>query len=183
MHFYRPIVPLRTISSAVWSGTKIHIFVLHGFLSIWLGGRLELFVHYLLDTHRSVCCWEGYVMADCCIVVLSHKLDMLFIVEVQQGNDNMLFRLLHFAYTIFAFKLWVVTVCLAPTHFCALSKHMWLKCRYWWDLWLPVVRFNLKNVKKFVVFWWNELTKTFPSFVATKSGNELMERKYALKFL
>jgi len=48
-------------------------------------------VHYLLDTHRSVCCWEGYVMADCCIVVLSHKLDLLFIVEVQQGNDNMLF--------------------------------------------------------------------------------------------
>jgi hypothetical protein len=95
MHFYRPIVPLRTISSAVWSGTKIHIFVLHGFLSIWLGGRLELFVHYLLDTHRSVCCWEGYVMADCCIVVPSHKLDMLFIVEVQQGNDNMLFWLLH----------------------------------------------------------------------------------------
>jgi hypothetical protein len=62
-------------------------------------------------------------------------------------------------------------------------KHMWLKCRYWWDLWLPVVCFNLKNVKTFVVFWWNELTKTFPSFVATKSGNELMERKYALKFL
>jgi hypothetical protein len=93
MHFYRSIVPLCSISSAVWSGTKIHVFVLPGFLSIWLGGRLELFVHYLLDTQRSVCCWEG--LADCCILVPSHKLDMLLIVEVQQVNDSMLFWLLH----------------------------------------------------------------------------------------
>jgi hypothetical protein len=159
MHFYRPIVPLRTISSAVWSGTKIHIFVLHGFLSIRLGGRLELFVlelfvHYLLDTHRSVCCWEGYVMADCCIVVPSHKLDMLFIVELQQGNDNMLFWLLH-----------LVTQSLHSNYGLSLFalhwhtfKHLWLKSSYWWDLWLPVLPFDLKNVKFFVVFWWNEHT-------------------------
>jgi hypothetical protein len=59
-------------------------------------------------------------MSDCCIVVPSHKLDMLFIVEVQQGNEHA-FLIVAFAYTIFAFKLWVVTVCLA-THFCALSN-------------------------------------------------------------